>query len=174
MALSLNDHVSDRRIGEWLKQIGATDAAIPRGNVRTALQFLSRHMPTLPPDMALNFLLAMDLSRPVKPLTLSPAEAVIAFRVGTEPPFKLFYTRSGASPHSSGINPAGRSIVRFRVRTPAPALESYTTGAIDVWTVPARGQQLTIAPRAKKTGYMAAGGGIQLIIPRSDQVLEVV
>jgi len=174
MALSLYDHVSDQRIGEWLEQLGVTDAPLPRGNVRTALQFFSRHMPTLPPNMALNFLLAMDLSRPVKSLTLSPAEAVIAFRVGTEPPFKLFYTRSGASPHSSGINSAGRSIVRFRVRMPAPALESYTTGAIDVWTVPARGQQLTIAPRARKQGYMVAGGGMQLIIPRSDDVLEVV
>ena len=174
MPLSLNDYLSDQGIAKWFEQLGATDAPIPRANVRTALQFFSRHMSTLPAEMALNFLRAMDLSRPVKSLTLTSADSVIAFRVGNESPFKLFYTRSGASPHSSGINPAGRSAVRFRVRTAAPALESYTTGAIDVWTVPAREQQLTVAPRANSTGYMAAGGGTQLIIPRSYDVLEVV
>jgi hypothetical protein len=155
-------------------QIGVTSAPVPRGNIRTALQFFARHMMRLPPDMALNFLRAMDLSRPVRSLTLAPSETVIAFRLGNESPFKLFYTRPGASKFTSGINPGGRSIVRFQVRAPAPALESYTTGAIDVWTVPAEGQPTTVAPRGNTTGVMALGGAIQLIIPNSPSLLTMI
>jgi hypothetical protein len=172
--LSLNDHLSEKGLDKWLAQLGVTPAPVPRTNVRVALHFFAQHMMALPAGMALNFLRAMDLSRPVRSLTLSPPEAVIAFRVGNESPFKLFYTRPGASPYGSGINPAGRSIVRFRVRAAAPALKSYTTGAIDVWTVPADDQPLTVAPRSNTTGFMAAGGGIQLIIPRSHERLAMI
>jgi hypothetical protein len=174
VALGLSDHRTDRGITEWLAQLGVTDAPLPRSGVRTALQFFQLQMPTLPADMALNFLRAMDLSRAVKSVTLSRADTLIAFRVQGESPFKLFYTRGGASPYSSGINPANRGVVRFRVKSPCLALESYTSGAIDIWTTPAPGQRLSIAPRANTTGVMAAGGGIQLIVPNAAGVLEVV
>jgi hypothetical protein len=116
----------------------------------------------------------MDLSRPVRDLTLTAADRVIAFRVGNESPFKLFYTRAGASPNASGINPHGRSAVRFGVRGTARALESYTTGTLDVWTLPGDDQPLVFAPRANRSGVMVTGGGIQLIIPRSHSVLQMV
>jgi hypothetical protein len=77
---------------------------------------------------------------------LTGADRVIAFRVGNGSPFKLFYTRAGASSFASGINPAG-SILRFGVRGSARALESYTTGTLDVWTVPSEDQPLVFAPR---------------------------
>jgi hypothetical protein len=173
MNLSLLDSRSDVGVSKWLKELGVTDAPLPRRNVRTALAFFSMCMPGLSPHMAANFLRAMDLSRPVSNLTLTPGERVIAFRVGNESPFKLFFTRRGASQHASGINPAGRSIVEFTVRALAPALQSYTTGTIDVWTVPGDHQPLSFAPRANKSGVMVAGGGIQLIIPRSFTVLQV-
>jgi hypothetical protein len=56
---------------------------------------------------------------------LTPTDRVIAFRVGNESPFKLFYTRAGASPFASGINPVGR----------------VSTGMIPCWGArsPARG-----------------------------------
>jgi hypothetical protein len=172
-ALSLHDHMSDAGLDKWLAQVGVTPAPVPRGNVRTALRFFATHMPTLPPAMALNFLRAMDLSRPVSAPLLPVGERLIAFRTGSESPFKLFYTRSGASKYSSGINPAGRSAVHFTVRAPAPALESYTSGVVDVWTVRADDQTLTVAPRANSAGVMVAGGGTQLIVPRAPQVLVV-
>jgi hypothetical protein len=48
-----------------------------------------------------------------------PADRVIAFRVGNESPFKLFYTRAGASPFAassrgilkSAVEDAHRSVV---------------------------------------------------------------
>jgi hypothetical protein len=173
MNLSLQDHRSDAGVAKWVQALGVVNAPTPNRSIRTALAFFSEHMPTLSPDMAANFIRAMDVSRSVSRVTLTPADHVIAFRLGNESPFKLFYTRAGASPMRSGINAAGRTIVRFRPRVPAPALESFTTGTIDVWTVRADDQPLTVAPRANTAGVMVAGGGVQLIIPRSYAVLEV-
>jgi len=174
MSLSLADHQSEVGVTKWIKEVGVTDAPMPRANIRTALAFFAACMPRLSAQMAANFLRAIDLSRPVSDLTLTPGQRVVAFRVGNESPFKLFFTRSGASPHSSGINSAGRSMVHFKVRSLARVLESYTTGTIDVWSVPGDHQPLTIAPRANTTGVMVAGGGVQLIIPRAFSVLEMV
>jgi hypothetical protein len=174
MTLSLNDYLSPAGLAKWIQQIGVTDAPVPRQGVRVALEFFARQMPALPPQMALNFLRAMDLSRPVQSIALRIGEPLIAFRVGNESPFKLFYARPGASPHTSGINPAGRQIVRFKARVGAPALESFTTGAIDVWTIPGDAQPMTVAPRANSTGVMVAGGGSQIIVPRAYTVLEIV
>jgi len=173
MPLSLNDYGSPAALDAWLAQIGVTPAPVPRENVRTALQFFATRMPALDPEMALSFLRAMDLSRPVRLTRLEPGERIIAFRTGSESPFKLFYTRPGASMHTSGINAARRGVTHFKVRVAAPALETFTSGAIDVWTTPADGQPTTVYPRGDTTGVMVAGGGIQLIIPRSTQVLLV-
>lgn len=173
MSLSLEDYRSDAGVSKWIAEVGITDAPVPRRNLRTALAFFRQAMPALPVGMAANFLRAMDLSRAVVDVMLTPADRVVAFRVGNESSFKLFYTRAGASPHASGINPAGRSIVRFSVRAAARALESYTTGTLDVWTLPAEDQPLVFAPRANRSGVMVAGGGTQLIIPRSFAVLQV-
>jgi hypothetical protein len=171
--LSLKDWMTDAGVGKWFSQLGARDAPVPRENVKTALRFFDLHTPGLAADLALSFLLAMDLSRPVRSIQLMPKERLIAFRTGQESPFKLFYTRSGASVHHSGVNPHGRTAVQFRVRVPCPALESHTTGTIDTWSIPAEYQQLTVAPRAGSYGVLAAGGGIQLIVPNSFRCLEV-
>lgn len=173
MSLSLNDYRSDVGISKWIAALGVSDAPVPRHNVRVALSFFSQAMPALPSDMAANFLRAMDLSRPVVDRVLTPADRVVAYRVGNESPFKLFYARAGFSQHFSGINPAGRSVVRFEVRGTARALESYTTGTLDVWTLPSSDQPLIFAPRANKSGVMVAGGGTQLIIPRAHSLLRV-
>jgi hypothetical protein len=173
MGLHFNDYRSEVGISKWIQAVGVVDAPVPRRNVRVALSFFSHTMPALPTSMAENFLRAMDLSRPVSDLLLTPADRVVAFRVGNESPFKLFYTRSGASQFTSGINPAGRSLVKFKVRAAARALQSYTSGTIDVWTLPAHDQMLSIAPRTNSAGVMVAGGGIQLLIPRSFSVLQV-
>lgn len=174
MTLSLDDYRSDAGITKWIEAVGVTDAPLPRKNIRAALSFFSQAMPALSASMAACFLRAMDLSRPVFDRVLTPADRVIAYRVGNESPFKLFYTRSGSSQHSSGINPAGRSIVRFEARTTARALETYTTGTVDVWTLPSSDQPLVFAPRANKSGVMVAGGGTQLLIPRAHSLLRVV
>lgn len=174
MSLSLSDYRSDAGVQKWVAAAGVTDAPVPRQNIRVALAFFSQAMPSLPAEMAANFLRAMDLSRPVADRVLTSADRVIAFRVGNESPYKLFYTRAGASPHSSGINPAGRSVVRFEVRSTARALETYTSGTLDVWTLPSSEQPRYIAVRALSTGVMVAGGGTQLIIPRAHSLLRVV
>ena len=172
-ALSLRDWMSDKGVAKWISALSVTDAPLRRAGIKTSLQFFQARMPALPISMALNFLLAMDLSREVVARTLSKDEKVIAFRTRTESEFKLFYTRSGASKHTSGINPHGRIAVQYAVHNPTAALISYTTGAIDVWSVPAANQQSAIAPRALTYGVVVAGGGIQLIIPDAARNLTV-
>jgi hypothetical protein len=172
MSLSLRDYLSDAGIGKWIAEIGCTDAPVPRAGVRTALEFFAREMAALPIRDAVSFLAAMDLSKPVRMIVLRPGERLIGFRTATESPFKLFFARRGQSPHRSGINTASRGPVHFVVRSPAPALESFTTGAIDTWTARAPGQPASVSPRAKKWfgveyGVVAMGGGGQLIIPES-------
>ena len=178
MALSINDHLSDVGLDKWVAEIGCTSAPVPRQNIRTALAFFAREMPRLPVADALGFLVAMDLSKVVREVTLNAGERLIGFRTETESPFKLFFARRGASMHTSGVNPTGRGPVHFVVRTPVRALESATTGAKDTWTRPAPGQPATVSPRAKKWfgkefGVMASGGGGQLIVPESYSELLV-
>jgi hypothetical protein len=176
MALSLNDHLSDAGIDKWVAEIGCTNAPVPRQNIKTALAFFAREMPRLSIDDAVGFLAAMDLSKPVRDVTLRAGERLIGFRTETESPFKLFFARRGASAQTSGINTARRGPVHFVVRTPVRALESNTTGAKDTWTRTAPGQRLSVSPRAKKGhefGVMAMGGGGQLIIPESYSSLLV-
>ena len=171
--LSLRDWMSEKGLAKWIAALGVTDAPMRRGGIKTSLRFFQSRMSTLPASMALNFLLAMDLSRDVKNLTLRKGEKIIAFRNRSESEFKLFYTRAGASRHTSGINPHGRITVQYTVDNPTPALESHTTGTIDVWSVPAAYQRATIAVRAGSYGVIATGGGIQLIIPDAARNLTI-
>ena len=173
MSLSLNDHLSEVGISKWAQALSIPDAAERREGIRTSLSFFATHMPFLSVELACSFLRAMDLTRPVRVVTLTPGDRVIAFRLGNESQFKLFYTRSGSSVHQLGVNPAGRSCVHFRVRVGTTVLESYTSGAVDCWTVPADGQPLSLALHDDNVGYMAAGGHVQLLISRSYQSLEV-
>ena|SRR5688572_21888006 len=172
MSLSLQDYRSDVGIDKWIAEVGVTDAPLPRRNIRIALSFFSQAMASLPSSMAAHFLRAMDLSKPVVDTVLTRADRIIAFRTGNESPYKLFYARSGASAFSSGINPAGRSVVRFEVRTTARALETHTSGTLDVWTLPASDQPRFTSVRQLSRGVMVAGGGTQLIIPRAHSLLQ--
>lgn len=167
MKLALADHMSDAGLEKWIAALGVVSAPVPRANVREALSFFQSYIARLDPAMALNFLRATDVSKRVRRVLLQPNERLIAFRSGAETQFKLFFTRAGQSKHSSGVNPEGREAAHFTVRTPVMALESYAAPAIDTWTRLAPGQRSTVAPRANSAGYMASGGGLQLIVPES-------
>lgn len=178
MPLSISDFRSDAGLDKWVAELGCTNAPVPRQGIRTALAFMARELPRLPLADAVGFLAAMDLSKPVREVTLLPGDRVLGFRTGSESPFKLFFARRGASMHSSGINTAGRGPVHFVVRGSVRALESSTTGAKDSWTRTAPGQGMSLAPRARKWfgqefGVMVMGGGGQLIIPESYSALLV-
>ena len=178
MNLSLKDHLSDAGIAKWIAELGCTDAAIPRRNVKVALAFFDTQMPELSIADAVSFLAAMDLSKPVNRVHLPAGERLIGFRTPTESPFKLFFARRGAAPQALGINTAGRGPVHFSVRAPVVALESFTSGANDTWTPRAPGQPISVSPRAKKWfgkefGVLAAAGGLQLIVPHSVRHLLV-
>jgi len=166
----MQDYRSATGILKWIAELGVANATLPREGVAISLSFFDRNMPRLSVELATDFLRAMDLSRPVRSITLTADDRVIAFRRPSEAEFKLFYTRSGASKYESGINPDGRSAVRFRVRLNCQALESYTTGAIDTWSYPSN---MTIAPRKQTYGFMAMGGGIQLLVPDAHRWLEI-
>lgn len=172
MSLSLSDWLSEAGIDKWVAELGCTNAPAPRQGIAEALKFFAMRMPRLTIRDAVAFLAAMDLSKPVREVTLRSGDRVIGFRVGNESPFKLFFARRGASMHASGINTADRQVVHFAIRSPVTALESSTTGAKDTWTRIQPGQRVSIAPRAQKWygqafGVMVPGGGGQLIIPES-------
>ncbi len=172
MTLSLHDHLNETGLKKWIAELGCTDAPVPQDGIRESLSFFAQSMPTLSIPDAVSFIAAMDLSKPVRAVTLTQGERVIGFRTGFESPFKLFFARRGASMHSSGINTVGRGRVHFVVRSPVRALESSTAGTKDSWSKMAPGQQVGMTPRAKKWfanefGVMVQGGGGQLIIPES-------
>lgn len=175
VALSSSDYRTAEGVTEWLKELGVSNAPVPRDGVAVSLEFFRNHLPSLPLEKLSSFLRAMDLSQPVRATTVQTGERLVGFRNKPRDLGALFYARSGASPHTSGIVASGRSIERYRACRPAPALQSYAAGAIDFWTstnLPAR--KLTIAPRANSVGVMVAGGGLQLLIPHASRYLEVV
>lgn len=167
--LSLRDWMSEAGVTKWILTTGVTNSHIPRSGVKSALRFFNSRMPALKPSMALNFLLAMDLSRNVNEVILPKGKRVIAFRKASEDVFKLFYTRPGESIHRCGINDEGRAAVHYTVINNTPALQSYTTGTVDVWSIPATD---FISIRTNSTGRMVLGGGIQLIIPNARHYLQ--
>jgi hypothetical protein len=171
--LSLKDWMSPKGISKWIEALSITDAPVRRAGVKTALEFFDKRMLGLLPTMAWNFMASMDLSRAVSSVLLMPKERVIAFRTKTECEFKLFYTRPGATMYKSGINAHERIAVHYEVSAMTPALVSYTTGAIDVWTIPGPDQFRSLAIRANSTGVMTDGGGIQRIIPNAARTLEL-
>ena len=170
--LSLSDYLSKQGLDKWIEALSIPDAPARREGVRVSLAFFASQMPTLPTSAALFFLAAMDLSRPVRSVVLPKGTELAAYRVPTEPPHKLFYTKVGASRHELGINPADRSFVRFEVLRDASALEAHTTGTIDTWTKRLPGQAVTVAPRSNATGYMATAGGVQFIVPNAASYLK--
>lgn len=170
--LSLSDGLSKRRTLRWIKLLGVTETKRTVQNVQEALCFFMNRMSTLPPVMAFNFLSAMDLSSPVATKKLTKGTQLLAFRSQTECEFKLFYTRPGANPYSLGILANGRVAVQYEVSSDkAYALESRTTGTIDVWSVPTVVQSTMVSVKADKFGSMVSGGGIQLIIPSAERYL---
>lgn len=171
MSIAIQDHRSDAGLKKWASTLGIPDSPVRLTAIATSLKFFELYMPRLSLELAEDFLRATDTSRAVRSIQLRPKDRVIAFRKAGEAEFKLFYTRAGNSKYSSGLNPNGRTAVHFQVRVPCAALESYTTGAIDTWSYPS---SLSIAMRKNATGYMASGGGLQLIIPDAHRFLELI
>lgn len=155
--------MSDEKKGleKWIAEIGVSDAPVPRAGIKTALDFFHRQMPESSRSLRLAFLKAMDLSKPVRAITLYPPFMVAAFRLCNEDPFKLFYTKAGTGVGQLAINPTNRAFQRYRVARLVPVLESRCAPALDTWTNDRR-------------YYLGGGGGIQYIIPGSFRVLELV
>lgn len=118
-------------------------------------------MPELSLELQLSFLRGMDLHSPVREVGLAVGEELAAFRYANQDPFRLFYTKPGASPHTLGINPAGRAFRRFRVVSPVTALESRCASARETWS------DLDL-----RQAFL--GGGIQYVVPKSGYVLTSV
>lgn len=171
MLLSYKDHKNDERLKDWATELGVPASPDRLRAIATSLKFFEAKMPRLKLEDAEDFLRATDTSRAVKSIYLVLNERVIAFRKAGEAEFKLFYTRPGNSKYSSGLNPKDRTAVHFRVRISCAALESYTTGVIDTWSYPS---SLSISVRKNTTGYMATGGGLQLLIPDAHRFLELI
>lgn len=172
--LSIDDWRSERRFSRWFAALGATNAILPQRRLSIALRFFQLHMPGISVEDAFCFCKAIDLSRPTNSVILTPSDNIIAFRLPGECEFKLFYTRAGQSRFTSGINPSNRRCVRYLVMNPAVALESYTASAVDTWTRRLPGEvPTTVAGHLMTLGYMATGGGLQLLIPNAARHLTI-
>jgi hypothetical protein len=125
------------------------------------LRFFNARMPNLTESERFEFLKAMDLHHPVAEITLLPQQEVAAFRKSNQNPLRLFYTKVGTSVHHLGVNPDARVFRRFRVLRPVVALQSRCAGARDRWSDPGQ------------SPFVAAGGGLQLVIPNAEAVLQV-
>ncbi|MGC4089914.1 MAG: polymorphic toxin type 46 domain-containing protein [Polyangiaceae bacterium] len=158
-SLSFDDYRSELGIKAWVAAARVTDAPRTRRGISEALKFFQANMRALSPARALEFLRCMDLSKPVAIVTLLPGERIIGYRGPAESQFKLFFSRSGRSVQSLGVNPTDRRFVSFNVRAPAPALESTASPAKDTWSLPRE--------------YMANGGATQLLLPNSFATLLV-
>jgi hypothetical protein len=155
----MTDYLDGGGYEKWLKDLSVTDAPLVRAGLATALAFFHLRMPELPRTMCMNFLRAMDLHKPVSEVGLAAGDEVAAFRKSNEDPLKLFYTKPGTSPAQLGVNPNARGFMRFRVRQPTVALQSRSAPALDRWT--------------DASHYLAAGGGLQLVIPNAHATLQV-
>jgi hypothetical protein len=148
----------DDGLTKWLKELGVTDAPVPRQGLGYALDFFHDRMPALPRTMRFAFLKAMDLSKPVERVVLRPPMELAAFRKCNEDPFKLFYTIVGTGLQNAAINPANRIFMRYSLRTAAEVLASRCAPAIDKWT-------------DDRKYFWGQGGAMQYIIPGSHQCL---
>ncbi len=73
---------------------------------------------------------------------LAPHEGLIAFRSGSQSPARLFSSSTRRVETQRWHQPFGRAAVGFRPRLPCRALQSYTTGAKDVWSLVSIAQTL--------------------------------
>ncbi len=162
----MTDFLMGRGYDKWFAELGVTDAPLTRKGLATTLGFFHQYMPTLPRKYRLAFLKAMDLHHPVEVVTLKPGETLTAYRKHTEDPFKTFFTRRGVSPTTIGLDPNPRGYVQYRVKQEAAALESKCAPAWDTWT--------DDRPQHLRRYYEATGGGSQLIVPDSRNVLKAV
>lgn len=147
-------------IAKWLAEMGVRDAPVPRSGVQCALGFFHRRLPSLPRSLRLAFLRAMDLSKPVRIVTLARGDRLVAFRQNNEDPLKLFYTKPGTGPNRLGLNSATRGFQAYRVIRDVEVLESRCGPALDNWTDDRR-------------YVLAGGGGVQFIVPHAYACLEL-
>jgi hypothetical protein len=145
----------------FLVSLGVPIAPLTAAGVATAVRFFAREMPELPLELQLSFLRGMDLHMPVREVRLAAGEELAAFRYANQDPFRLFYTKIGASPHTLGINPSNRAFRRFRVVSPITALESHCASARETWS------DLNLR-------QAFSGGGTQYVVPKSGYVLTSV
>lgn len=135
-------------------------------NVRTALDFFQRRMPTLDEDTRFGFLRGMDLHKEIQVEWLHGGSQVAAFRRGGEPLFKLFYTKPGTSAFHLGIVPVCRRFHRFRVRRSAEVLACRAADFVYASAEEAAAARFSWA-------LPGGGGGLQYIIPNAESLDEI-
>ena len=160
----MND--SDKAVQDMLAKLGFRfTSPLQERNVRTALAFFQRRMPSLKEDSKLGYLRGMDLHREVQEEWLHSGVEVAAFRRAGEPLFKLFYTKPGTSPFHLGIVPNDRAFHRFRVQWSVQVLASRAGSYVYASAGDA-------APGQRSWALPGGGGGQQYIIPNADQFLD--
>ena len=140
-----------RSAEEWLVLLGKPKAPpLVLQRLETALGFLRERLPGRTAESIAGYLKGMDLSKPVRRVTLGRGQELVMYGDPARP--GLFLTKPGTAMDRLGINPNGRQFLRFRLTKDVEALESRANPYPDTWTEP-----------GKK--YQAGGGGTQYILP---------
>ncbi len=156
--------IEDKDVNGWISKLGITPAPLVQRNIRIALEFFLRQMPSLLDETKEGFLRGIDLHSNVRTEFLQPGATVAAYRRNGEELFKLFYTKTGVSKYDLGIVPYNRKFQKFKVAFPGEVLVSKCASYIYASSDDAlAGRRLWSVP--------GGGRGIQFIIPNSRRCL---
>lgn len=170
-----------RTTEEWL--IALTKPKAPplvRERLEVVLTYLKDKMPSKPLESIEGYIKGIDLAKPVARVTLAAGDQIVMYGNPNKP--GLFYTKPGTSMNRLGINPEGRSFVRYRLKNSIETLEARAAAFNDTWTKPGKNPLFhqdgspMILPSGKQAvadaKYMADGGGVQYMIPDMESLIR--
>lgn len=170
-----------RTTEDWL--IALTKPKAPplvRERLEVALNYFKDKLPSRSLESIEGYVKGIDLAKPVNRVTLGKGEELVMYGDPNKP--GLFYTKPGTAMNRLGINPNGRSFVRYRLKQSIETLEARAAAFNDTWTRPGKrplvqrdGSPMTLPngnPAVADDKFMAGGGGLQYIIPDMDALIR--
>ncbi len=154
-----------RTVEEWLLLLTKPKAPpLVRARLEVALRYFRESFGGRSWESILGYLKGIDFSKPVGVTTLRRGQMLAMYGDSNRP--GLFLTKIGTGMDRLGINPKGRSFVRYEVVDDVEALESSAGSYADTWTDPGKVPMRTPSGSTLEANkkYQAGGGGTQYIL----------
>lgn len=157
---------------QWLDQWQHKPRAV-QDRVRVALDFLRKHYGAARDDKVLGEIRCIDFSHPVELPAIEARTVLLGSKDPRVSPYRaVYFTRSGHPVDRLGVSPSGalrtnptvldKVLHRYEVMIAIPSgevLQSICAPAADTWSIAGR-------------KILAAGGGLQYLIPRMNHYLR--